>query len=162
MSPDDVLTVRSDTTTTASDRGIESPTTRTVVKQRTYRGLPVFGDWYDVVMRTSEWAPDAWMVNIQSRWTGGLSALAVAPTVGQNEAEAVATAAGDVPQAQVLTTPVLGYFGDSSPPDLAWQIRLVNDAKAMWLYYVSARSGVILARSNQVADNAGSLKVVTG
>lgn len=158
----DALVTVSDTTTTAAERGDEAPTTRSITQQRKRNGLPVFGDWYQLTIRTSDWAKDAWVAAVQAHWSAGLDRIPTTPLVRDIDAVAMAQAAGDVPKAWLAATPELGYFGGGTKADLSWRISLANDAKQSWLYYVSAISGSILESANQVADNSGSVSINVG
>jgi hypothetical protein len=116
---------------------------------RLHDGLPVFGDWYTVTLQTISADAHSWHATVASRWTRDLPRLGLTK-VSEADAVSAARASGEVADGVSLRTVRLGYHVANDSAELAYEILLGNDT-GMWLYYVSAITGAVLEKSDQIA-----------
>lgn len=163
LSAEDELVLAEEQQFQTDDGSTHSVSPKTSVYQlhfrRANKGLPVFFDWMQITLRTSDWNPDAWFAFVSAGWTRDLPSGV--PTIAAWKAVEAAQASGTLPQGTPGTFPRLGYYAQTGAPELAYEVVLVAPS-AQWLYYVSATTGDLLWQSDQVMHYTGSLKINVG
>jgi hypothetical protein len=129
---------------------------------REFAGLPVFSDIYDLTLRTSDWNKDKWVAFLYTRWLRDLDKNALTPALNATEAETIAALSREVTDAVPVRSSRLGILTINFQQQLAYEVWMGNQNGQVWLYYVSAITGEIVQKSNQVAKYDGTLQIYVG
>jgi hypothetical protein len=161
---DDALVLRS-TEEFETDDGVGGPERAQVAIlrfAREHRSVPVFDDWYQVVLRTSDYGPPgSWVALITAHWMRD-AAMPTLASVSDSQAVAIARASGKVAGGSIMEAPQLGIATIDREPRLVWKLSL-QEGKTAWGYRVDALSGEIVQSASRSGHNAsGTLKAHVG
>jgi hypothetical protein len=148
-----------------TDDGMGGPVKTHVQRYRYHRefaGLPVFNDIYDLTLRTSDWNKDKWVAFLYARWLRDLDKNALTPALNATEAETIAALSGEVTDAVPARSSRLGILTINFQQQLAYEVWMGNQNREKWVYYVSALTGEIIQKSDQVTKYDGTLQVYVG